>query len=565
MAKPAKKFKPKKQSNKKSFGEIISTEFGYLTRGETRLSTDFFGGITVMLVTVLIIVALALMGAVQKLDREIYTKSTNLRESIANNLLTTVKDRFETNAVAISDTITTMMNSKLIAYCIITDPEDTNVLFTTVKDTLIMDGQVARNTLQENNLTDTVCIIKKTDKFNMYVGFTDDLTLLDKIKQLGNKLLLIFLFCLTLGIWLASGICRKILKPVKALVKTTGAFSSGDLSDRLERTKYVEFNELVDSYNGMADSIQRLYSSLEHQVRERTQQLQEAIKELQDTQAMMVHSEKMKSLGELVAGIMHEINNPINFIYGNMSHLKNYSADLFMLIDSFDKYKDDLTEEHRAEYEKMLKDIDYEFLKEDLPDLIKSCHEGTERTKNIILNLKDFSRMEESAITNVDLPKEIDSTLNILNNKFKHGITVKKDYHDDVPKIEAYGGQLNQVFMNILDNAAFAVEGKENAEVDITIRKDAKYAYVEIQDNGKGMSEETKNKIFNPFFTTKPVGQGTGLGLSISYKVIKNHQGTIDVQSEVGKGTKFTIKIPLVFEARQQQQPEEPKSDIEVI
>ena len=119
--------------------------------------------------------------------------------------------------------------------------------------------------------------------------------------------------------------------------------------------------------------------------------------------------------------------------------------------------------------------------------------------------------------------------------------------------------------MNILDNAAFAVEGKENAEVDITIRKDAKYAYVEIQDNGKGMSEETKNKIFNPFFTTKPVGQGTGLGLSIIYKVIKNHQGTIDVQSEVGKGTKFTIKIPLVFEARQQQQPEEPKSDIEVI
>ena len=120
-----------------------------------------------MLVTVLIIVALALMGAVQKLDREIYTKSTNLRESIANNLLTTVKDRFETNAVAISDTITTMMNSKLIAYCIITDPEDTNVLFTTVKDTLIMDGQVARNTLQENNLTNTGCIIKKTDKFNM--------------------------------------------------------------------------------------------------------------------------------------------------------------------------------------------------------------------------------------------------------------------------------------------------------------------------------------------------------------------------------------------------------------
>ena len=128
----------------------------------------------------------------------------------------------------------------------------------------------------------------------------------------------------------------------------------------------------------MADSIQKLYSTLEHQVQERTRQLNDAIKELQDTQAMMVHSEKMKSLGELVAGIMHEINNPINFIYGNMSHLKNYSEDLFELIDDFDKFKDDLTPEHRTEYEKMLKDIDYEFLKEDLPDLIKSCHEGTE-------------------------------------------------------------------------------------------------------------------------------------------------------------------------------------------
>lgn len=373
----------------------------------------------------------------------------------------------------------------------------------------------------------------------------------------------VFSVCLFLALWLSAGLCRRIIKPIKMLIKTTGAFAEGDLSDRMERTKYVEFNELVDSYNGMADSIQTLYSSMEHKVGERTQQLKEAIKELQDTQAMMVHSEKMKSLGELVAGIMHEINNPVNFIYGNLSHLKNYSEDLITIIDKFAEFENDLSEEHKAEYKAVIKDMDYDFIKSDMPDLIKSCHEGAERTKNIILNLKDFSRMEEFAITNVDLPKEIDSTLNILNNKFKHNITVHKDYHDDVPKIEAYGGQLNQVFMNILDNAAFAVSEKEHGDVWITISKDSKNAYVKIKDNGKGMDEETKNKIFNPFFTTKPVGQGTGLGLSISYKVIKNHHGNIDVISKVGEGTTFVITLPLIFQKDEKIKGND--SEIEVI
>ena len=385
------------------------------------------------------------------------------------------------------------------------------------------------------------------------------------IKQFTKSIILIFVSCLALGMWLSAGLCRKFMKPIQMLTKTTGAFADGDLSDRLERTKYVEFNELVDSYNCMADSIQSLYSTMEHQVQEKTQQLREAIKELQDTQAMMVHSEKMKSLGELVAGIMHEINNPINFIHGNLSHLKNYSEDLMSIIDKFAEFENDLTEEHKAEYQKLLKDIDYDFLKSDLPDLLKSCHEGTERTKNIILNLKDFSRMEESAITNVDLAKEIDSTLNILNNKFKHNITVHKDYHEDVPKIEAYGGQLNQVFMNILDNAAFAVSEKDHGEVWITISKDDKNAYVSIKDNGKGMSEETKNKIFNPFFTTKPVGQGTGLGLSISYKVIKNHNGTIDVDSKVGEGTTFKLTLPLLFANKEENEEGKKEPEIEVI
>ena len=398
------------------------------------------------------------------------------------------------------------------------------------------------------------------------LSFLHELQKLDiyVIGQLKSSIFIAFLLCLALGIWLSAGLFRKLIKPIKTMIKTTKSFSDGDLSDRLERTKYIEFNELVDSYNKMADFLQSLYSTMNHQVQEKTRQLRETIKELQDTQAMMVHSEKMKSLGELVAGIMHEINNPVNFIHGNLSHLKNYSEDLITIIDKFAEFENDLSEEHKAEYQKLLKDLDYDFLKSDLPDLLKSCHEGTERTKNIILNLKDFSRMEESAITNVDLAKEIDSTLNILNNKFKHNITVHKDYHEDVPKIEAYGGQLNQVFMNILDNAAFAVSEKDHGEVWIKIFKDNKNAFIEIKDNGKGMSEETKNKIFNPFFTTKPVGQGTGLGLSISYKVIKNHNGSINVESKLGEGTTFKITLPLIFQRKEEiENKNEP--EIEVI
>ena len=566
MSKPARKIKPKKSGNKKSFGEIMATEVGYIKRGEKRLSFDFLGGITVMLITILMIVTLAIMNAVQSLDNEIYAKTTELHNTIANNVAMNINATFnEEDLSAVENAIKVMIHGKLIKYCVITTPDNSSFYVSTLQNPTVDNERISQEALDENKMMHTSCVVKKSDRYNIYIGFSDDATFMERIQKLAGNFAGVFVICLLLGMFIATGLCRRVLKPIGALIKVTGAFSNGDLSDRLEKTKYIEFNELVDSYNGMADSMQRLYSSLEHKVNERTQQLNEAIKELQNTQAMMVHSEKMKSLGELVAGIMHEINNPINFIYGNMTHLKNYSEDLIMLIDKFAEYTELLPEDKKQEYQKMLKEIDYEFLKEDLPDLIKSCHEGTERTKNIILNLKDFSRMEESAITNVDLPKEIDSTLNILNNKFKNKITVHKDYHEDVPKIEAYGGQLNQVFMNILDNAAFAVSDKDHGDVWITIRKDNKFAYVEIEDNGKGMSDETKNKIFNPFFTTKPVGQGTGLGLSISYKVIKNHNGNIDVQSELGKGTKFIIKLPLIFE-REEEKPAEKKDDvIEVI
>lgn len=354
-----------------------------------------------------------------------------------------------------------------------------------------------------------------------------------------------FALIIILGVIFSLMIARSISKPLRTMENTISKIGEGDLSGRLDYTYYYEINKLIQSYNSMADALQRLYSSLEAQVQDRTKELKNAYAELQNTQAMMLHSEKMKSLGELVAGIMHEINNPINFIYGNMIHLNNYSQDLINIIDEYTKFDASLKQEEKTDVDNLKQEIDYDFIKSDLPDLIKSCKEGADRAKNIIQDLKSFSRMEEVAITDVDLNHEIDMTLNILHNKLKNKAEVHKEFMENMPKIEAYGGQLNQVFMNILDNAVGAIQDKGDIWIRINEDNKKEHLIIEIEDNGVGMDDETARKIFNPFFTTKPVGKGTGLGLSITYKIIKNHQGDIKVESQPNMGTKFIITLPV--------------------
>jgi signal transduction histidine kinase len=379
----------------------------------------------------------------------------------------------------------------------------------------------------------------------IFFGISTSNLIKSNLDQLYKNSCIFFAILLFVIMWLSIWLAGSISKPLSIMEKKISKIAEGDLSERLEYTKFRELNRLVLSYNVMADTLQRLYSSLEAQVQSRTQELKSAYAELQNTQAIMVHSEKMKSLGELVAGIMHEINNPINFIYGNMTHLSNYSKDLMEIIIAYEKYDSELKPEEKTEVDNIKKEIDYDFLKTDMPDLIKSCKEGAERAKNIIQDLKSFSRMEEAAITDVDIPHEIDMTLNILHNKIKHKAEVHKEYIDYVPKIEAFGGQLNQVFMNVIDNAVGAI--KDHGDIWIRIKLDdfKKHLILEIEDNGVGMDEETCRKTFDPFFTTKPVGQGTGLGMSIAHKIIKSHQGEISVTSKLGVGTKFTIKLPL--------------------
>ncbi len=536
------------------FTDFIVKEIERMRMGEKRLMFDFLSGICVIMLLSSLITGVFIFASFQKLNdkyaKRIFLYRDTISQTAADDFLSRVNS-FKSPAEADA-----FIQKYKLSYFAITDAKTGSAMFSTIPAIIRDDGTVNKTVLRENHVADTDTFVKQGAGYNIYAGFGDNFNIENIANTFFASIVIVFGICFLLALWLAMCKMNALIRAIKSIKSITGEFAKGDLSNRLERTNYSEINELTEDFNKMADSMQKLYSSLEKRVQERSEQLKDAIKEIQSTQAMMVHSEKMKSLGELVAGIMHEVNNPVNFIYGNLTHLKNYSKDLITIIDEFKSYEGELSEEHRAKIDELMKQIDYEFLKTDLPDLIDSCHEGTERVKNIVLDLKDFSRMEEAALTSVDLAKEIDTTLNILHNKFKYKITVHKDYEPNMPKIEAYGGQLNQVFMNILDNAAYAVSDKERGDVYIRLRTTNKYAVIEIEDNGKGMDAKTRDKIFNPFFTTKPVGQGSGLGLSISYKVIKNHKGNIEVYSTPGKGTKFIITLPLVM---QRENPETTK------
>ncbi len=315
--------------------------------------------------------------------------------------------------------------------------------------------------------------------------------------------------------------------------------------------KYLSYQD----YRFLAASQEDALRRSEAQAREQAQQLSKALYELQRTQSQLIQNEKMSSLGQLVAGITHEINNPTSFIYGNLHHTKEYVDDLLELLKLYQQ----ALPNPPVEIEDLVEAIDLEFLVEDLPKLLESMGVGAKRVLDFVRALKNFSRVEQSQMKALDIHAGIDNTLRILQNRLdgrvnQRVIEVIKEY-GNLPIVECFAAQLNQVFMNILKNAIDALEGlvvSENSPTpnpQILIRTavtDANFVTISIADNGPGMTEDVLYKIFDPFFTTKPVGQGTGLGLSICYQIIvEKHGGELQCISAPGEGAEFVIKIPI--------------------
>ncbi|MBN3962773.1 ATP-binding sensor histidine kinase [Nostoc sp. NMS8] len=365
---------------------------------------------------------------------------------------------------------------------------------------------------------------------------------------------------------------------------TIGAFTR----DRIEVLKLFTTQAAISLENAILyknlaqakESLEEYNHTLEEKVHERTQELndknyslQQTLQELQRTQIQLIQSEKMSSLGQMVAGVAHEINNPINFIHGNIDHASEYVQDLLDLVVIYQQeypHPSPLVEEK-------YKEIDIDFLTEDLPKILDSMKMGSLRIRNIVLGLRNFSRLDESEMKPVDVHEGIDSTLMILQHRIQEKnnfpeIRVIKEY-GKLPEVMCYPGQLNQVLMNILSNAIDALEesfvigdpslvnNKEQITRDIdasavsdrvgqihifTELTDSNTAIIRIADNGSGMTKAVQQKIFDPFFTTKSIGSGTGLGLSISYQIIVDkHKGRLTCNSTLGKGTEFVIEIPM--------------------
>ena len=348
------------------------------------------------------------------------------------------------------------------------------------------------------------------------------------ISVIGTVILFLIFISIIISSW--------ILKPLNELVEALQSFESQEQAITIPVKNDTEIGLLTESFNQMFKKIWQARADLKRKVFE----LQNTNKELKDTQTRLVHSAKMVSLGQLVAGVAHELNNPIGFIFSNMTHLRDYSNRLIELVRIAEKDPKKLPEAKE--------EMEFDYIVQDMPKLITSCEEGAKRTKDIVLGLRNFSRLEEAKLNEIDVHKSLDTTLDLLQGEIKGRIQVFKNY-ENVPHIFGYISQINQVVMNILSNAVQSIEGQGQIWISTQPVKDLRYkdgkVQISIQDSGKGMSTEVIEKIFDPFFTTKGVGQGTGLGLSISYGIIENHGGEIQVRSELGVGTEFIIVLPV--------------------
>ena len=339
---------------------------------------------------------------------------------------------------------------------------------------------------------------------------------------------------------------RFITQPIRAITKVAIAMGRGNLNRRAPVTSHDEIGVLAHTLNHTAELLLRSQQQVAHYtetLKTKNERLELTLNQLQQTQSQLIQSEKMSGLGQMVAGIAHEINNPVSFVHGNIDYAENYFRDLLSLLEL---YREEFPNATPALVQHM-EDIEFEFLKKDSIKLLESMKIGTERIRKIVLSLRNFSRLDEAELKAVDLHDGLDSTLLILNHRINNRVEIIQCY-GAIPLVECHPAQINQVFMNILSNALDALETVQVESPQISIRttvlKDNQ-VQIRISNNGPAIPEEIQAKLFDPFFTTKPIGKGTGIGLGICYQIIRKHHGIVAVESSPALGVAFTVTLPI--------------------
>lgn len=392
-------------------------------------------------------------------------------------------------------------------------------------------------------------------------------------RELGVTLLVITII---FSVIMTIIIVRLITVPVKRLEEAALAVADGDLWVNVKYKAKDELGVLATTFNKMINSLREAREKAEEkseklklqwevlretndelqeksvlleQQRQETEQknqdLENTLQQLKEAQNQLVQSEKMASVGQLTAGIAHEINNPINFVSSNVKPLKRDIADVIKILREYEEaVKISSLDSNFEKVDKIKQDIDFDYLLEEIDNLLKGMEEGAWRTTEIVKGLRNFSRLDEDEQKLADIHQGLESTLMVLHNELKNKVVIEKEF-GEIPQILCYPGKLNQVFLNIIQNANQAID--ENGIIKISTYSDAKWVYISIKDTGKGMDERETKRVFEPFYTTKDIGKGTGLGLSISFGIITEHNGKIDVKSELGKGSEFIIQLPLKY------------------
>lgn len=337
-----------------------------------------------------------------------------------------------------------------------------------------------------------------------------------------------------------NGLCRSMIcVPLQIKEKNLGVIILKSLWKNAYQPYHLDILRTLGAYTAVA--LDNSYAYLK--LNEINEELSTALENLKQTQMQLVQSEKMASLGQLTAGVAHEINNPINFVSAGIDSLTNNYDDLSELLEKYTALKPGQNNNGLLEeVEKLKKTLELDYLLKEIPQLLNSIKSGASRTTEIVKSLRNFTRLDEENLKSADIHEGLDSTLVILKSQLGHGLRVEKSY-GQIPPVQCYPGQVNQVFMNIISNAIQAIEGEGALYLKTSLEQDK--VLISIRDSGKGMPEEVKIRIFEPFFTTKGVGEGTGLGLSISYGIIEKHNGKIEVMSTEGEGTEFIIHLPV--------------------